>query len=104
MGPQAEQGRGWPASEEPSKRGGRTPPRAFRAEVPTLRVLTGTAQGLRGTGPRSRRAAGEPLAAFLSTAVPHRAHLHGTWRNYLPRNQSLVPERLGTAALEGAWP
>ena len=56
---------------------------------------------------------GEWRAGKSSSATPHRSHdrLHhppptpatGLYKNCLPRNWSLAPKMLGTAALESLW-
>ena len=68
-----------------------------------------------GPGPIRKRAAHQevssPLASEASSAASHHSHYclnqhpplpasaPGPWKDCLPRNRSLVPERLGTAAI-----
>ena len=54
-------------------------------------------QGL-SDGQESEASSATPLAPHDSQYRLH-PHLHGPWKNCSCRNQSLVPERLGTTAI-----
>ena len=41
-------------------------------------------------------------ASSVFTAAPHCLHLSGPWKNHLPQNHSLEPERLGTTTVDTA--
>ena len=82
--------------------------RALRQRSPTPGPRTST-----GLWPVRNRAAQQEVsggrASEASSAAPHRSHHRlnhspappapSPWKNCLPRNQSLVPKRLGTAGL-----
>ena len=85
--------------------------RCFRAGVPNPRA-TGQYWTIIGPWPVRDHATQQEVrggqASEASSAAPHRwhyhlnhpSHTHRPWKNCLPRNRSLVPKRLGTAALE----
>ena len=59
-------------------------------------------QGSPAAGPHSRRWADPlPRTPPLLRSNPTPRPRPGPWKNCLPRNRSLVPKRLGTAALRG---